>query len=117
MGTLMQDSARVAALQSGFLARQAQLWTSMVGDPSQPVVAGERGDKRFGAKEWRENPYFSYLRQSYLLTSEFLNELAASSTLEPRAKERLQFAVKQWCDAMAPSNFAATNPAVLREAI
>jgi poly(3-hydroxyalkanoate) synthetase len=25
--------------------------------------------------------------------------------------------VKQWCDAMSPANFAATNPAVLRDAL
>jgi len=112
----MQDSARFAALQSGYLTQQAQLWAATVAGAGTDV-AQERGDRRFAGKEWRENAYYSYLRQSYLLASRFLTELAASVQIEEKAKERLQFAVKQWCDAMAPTNFAATNPAVLREAL
>ncbi len=113
----MQDSARFAALQSGYIARQAQLWASMLGDQSSTVVAPDPGDRRFAAREWRDNPYYSYLKQSYLLASRFLTELADNAELDAKSKERLQFAVRQWCDAMSPANFAATNPAVLREAM
>jgi polyhydroxyalkanoate synthase len=117
MASLTQDSARFAALQSGYIAKQAQLWAAMLGEQGTPVATPEPGDRRFAAKEWNENPYFSYLKQSYLLASRFLNELAESAELDAREKERLRFAVKQWCDAMSPANFAATNPAVLREAL
>ena len=117
MTSLTQDSARFAALQSGYIVKQAQLWASTLGDKSGPVVAPLPGDRRFAAKEWHDNPYYSYLKQSYLLASRFLTELAETVELDAKAKERLQFAVKQWCDAMSPANFAATNPAVLREAL
>jgi polyhydroxyalkanoate synthase len=116
MSTLMADSSRFAALQSGYVAQQAKLWAATLAGTGADVV-GERGDKRFAGKEWRDNAYYSYLRQSYLLAANFLNDLAASAQLDEPSKERLQFAVRQWCDAMAPTNFAATNPAVLREAI
>jgi len=112
----MQDSARFAALQASYLAKQLQLWTSMLGGGASPV-SGAPGDKRFSSREWRDNAYFSYLRQSYLLAADFLTELASEAELDAKAKERLQFAVRQWCDAISPANFAATNPAVLREAL
>jgi polyhydroxyalkanoate synthase len=121
MASLTQDSARFAALQSGYVAKQAQLWAAMMGEQGAPAapaaVTSDPGDRRFAAKEWNENPYFSYLKQSYLLASRFLSELAEGAELELREKERLRFAVKQWCDAMSPANFAATNPSVLREAL
>jgi len=122
MASLTQNPARFAALQSGYVAKQAQLWAAMLGSgagaPTVPaVVAPEPGDRRFTAKEWNDNPYFSYLKQSYLLASRFLIELADSAELDAKSKERLQFAVRQWCDALSPANYAATNPAVLREAL
>jgi len=117
MSNLAKDSERFAALQSGYVAQQAQLWSAMFGGAKEPVVKPEPGDRRFGAKEWQDNPYFSYVKQSYLLAARFLSELADSADLDARSKERLQFAVKQWCDAMSPANFAVTNPAVLREAL
>jgi polyhydroxyalkanoate synthase len=113
----MKDPARFAALQSGYVAQQAQLWSAMAGGAGDPLVRPEAGDRRFAAKEWQDNPYYSYLKQSYLLATRFLAELAESVDADAKAKERLQFAVKQWCDAMSPANFAATNPAVLREAL
>jgi polyhydroxyalkanoate synthase len=114
---MQQDSTRLAALQSGYIAKQAQLWASMLGEQGSVMVAPEPGDRRFAAREWRDSPYYSYLKQSYLLACRFLAEAAEAAELDPKSKERLQFAVKQWCDAMSPANFAATNPAVLREAL
>src|SRR5579862_872628 len=117
MARLMQDSARFAELQSDYVAKQARLWSSLLVSNSEAVVTPEPGDRRFAAKEWRDNPYYAYLKQSYLLASGFLTELAQSAELDAKTKERLQFAVKQWCDAMSPANFAATNPAVLQQAL
>ena len=123
MSTLLQGSTHFGVLQSSYIAKQARLWSAML-DPqssakalAEPVVAPAPGDRRFASREWRDNPYFSYLKQSYLLAAGFLAELAASAQLDATSKERLQFAVKQWCDAMCPANFAATNPAVLKLAL
>jgi len=123
MSALFQGGAHFGVLQSSYIARQAQLWSAML-DPrtsaqalAEPVVAPEAGDRRFASREWRDNPYFSYLKQSYLLATGFLADLAANAELDAGSRERLQFAVKQWCDAMCPVNFAATNPAVLKLAL
>jgi polyhydroxyalkanoate synthase subunit PhaC len=127
MSTLLEGGARAGAqfavLQSNYIAKQAQLWSAMLDRkngaqaPAEPVVASDPGDRRFAASEWRSNAYFSYAKQSYLLASRFLGELAEAAELDGKSKERLQFAVKQWCDAMCPANFAVTNPAVLKQAL
>jgi polyhydroxyalkanoate synthase len=117
MASLTRDAARFAALQAGYAAKQAQLWGAMFGGADAQVVAPEAGDKRFASKEWRDNAYYSYLKQSYLLAAQFLADLAAGAELDAKTRERVQFAVKQWTDAMSPANFAATNPAVLRTAM
>jgi polyhydroxyalkanoate synthase len=114
----MQGNANFAVLQSSYLVKQAQLWSAMLGGHKDaPAIAPEPGDRRFSAKEWRDSPYYSYVKQSYLLAADFLGELAEAAELDAKSKEKLQFAVKQWCDAMSPANFAALNPAVLKLAL
>src|SRR5690606_20589848 len=73
-------------------------------------------DRRFSHPAWRENAYYAYLRESYLLASRHLLECVERSTLERHAKDRARFAVRQWIDAMCPANFVATNPEVLAQA-
>jgi polyhydroxyalkanoate synthase subunit PhaC len=106
-----------AALQSAYLEKQAKLWSALLNGRGESVAAAEPGDRRFSHREWSENPYYDYLKQSYLLASRYLQDLVEQSALEPRAKERARFAVKQWIDAMCPANFAATNPQALEQAL
>ena len=75
------------------------------------------GDRRFAAREWRELPYFALLKQGYLLFGEYLNELATLAALPEQDKRRLAFVTKQYVDALAPTNFMATNPEVLNRAL
>ena len=62
-------------------------------------------------------PYFALVRQSYLLASAYLTDLAALAQLPDHDKERLGFVVRQYIDALAPTNFAATNPEVIERAL
>ena len=73
-------------------------------------------DRRFGGPEW-QTPYFALLRDAYLATSRYWLDAAESAELPPREKERLVFAVRQWLDAIAPTNFPATNPEAIKLAI
>jgi len=109
------DREQVGALQAAYLEKQLQLWNALAAGKADSAARPEAGDRRFAAKEWRDNPYYSYLKQSYLLAGEFLAQLVESTELAGQAKERLRFTVKQWVDAMSPANFAATNPEVLRQ--
>ena len=85
--------------------------------PLAEVVASPAVDHRFSDRLWHELPYFSLLRQSYLLASGYLTELAQHAPLPPPDQRRLAFMTRQYLDAIAPSNFAATNPEVLRRAL
>ena len=109
-------------LQKEFAARHAALWQGMLQggrDAAPPsIIEAAPGDKRFAAAEWTASAYFSYLRQAYLLNADFLNRLMETLPVaDAAARQRLQFATRQYVDAMAPSNFAATSPEFVRTAL
>jgi polyhydroxyalkanoate synthase len=105
------------ALQRTYLDQQAKLWAALASGKRETVVEPEPGDRRFAAKDWHDNPFYDYLKQSYLLAARYLEQLVDAAQLEPRAKERVRFAARQWIDAMCPANFPVTNPEALREAL
>ena len=114
------DSAPWAKLQTEFAQQQVALWTSMLaresGSDVAPVIAPEKGDRRFSSEEWRTNPAYDYLKQSYLLNSKYLSALVDHVQVDERTRARLGFFVRQIIDATSPANFAAMNPDVLRAA-
>ena len=117
-GTAFSTSAwGNSALQRGYFEKQARLWAALASGKRETLAAPEPGDRRFAAKEWRDNPYYDYLKQSYLLAARYLDELVEAAELEPQAKARTRFAARQWIDAMCPANFPATNPEALRQAL
>jgi len=116
LARLSGDTGRIGAIQAEYLEKQRALWASLAAGGAVEAARPEPGDRRFAAREWRDNPYYSYLKQSYLLAAEFLERLVEAAELDGQAKARLRFTVRQWVDAMSPANFAATNPEVLRAA-
>ena len=115
------DAAKLTGLQARHAQQHAALWQSMVardsGKPVVPVAAPDRGDRRFSAGEWQRNPWFDYLRQSYLINARALADSVEALEAEPRTKDRLRFIARQVADAMSPANFAATNPDALKLAL
>ncbi|MEH6579183.1 MAG: class I poly(R)-hydroxyalkanoic acid synthase [Amphritea sp.] len=98
---------------------QINLWQNILTGKSSesPVAEPQKGDRRFAADEWSQNPVFSYIKQSYLLTSNLMNEMAANANLNETEQNKLEFYTKQYIDAMSPTNFAVTNPEVLQQAL
>jgi polyhydroxyalkanoate synthase len=97
----------------------ATLWEStarkMLGGEAAPVVVPKPGDKRFKDQAWNDNQIFDFIKQSYLLTANWLQStVGAVEVDDPDAKKRVGFYTKQFADAMAPTNFLLTNPEVLR---
>ena len=117
LAELQRSGAQLAALQAGYFEKQGKLWEALLSGRQESIAPPQPGDRRFSGRPWRDNPYFDYLRQSYLLASQFLEEAVDAADLPPQAKERVRFAAKQWIDAMSPANFAATNPQVLQQAL
>jgi len=106
---------KLRLLQERLYREHLALWGSLLSggnDAAQDAAAA--GDHRFDAPEWSEVPFFRYLRQAYLLNARFLHELGELAELDGHAKRRLQFVLRQFADAIAPTNFAATNPEVIK---
>ncbi|HEX7564397.1 MAG TPA: class I poly(R)-hydroxyalkanoic acid synthase, partial [Bradyrhizobium sp.] len=61
---------------------------------------------------------FSYIRDSYLLSARaILSAVRGVKGLDEETSRKVEFYTKQFVDALAPSNFLATNPEVLSKTI
>ena len=93
-----------------------QAFMSMLGQESQPVVAPAKTDRRFSHEDWASKPAFDTIKQSYLLTSQWMRNLVSDvEGLDEHTAERVKFFTERFMDAMSPTNFALTNPAVLEK--
>ena len=100
--------SRLAELQGSYLKAMTALWNDFVEHPDR--TAAPIRDTRFSDPAWQENSLASFAARTYLLNAEFMNQLAASIEADPKLQARVRFAVSQWLDAAAPSNFLAFNP-------
>lgn len=115
---LWADPARVAQMQTELWTEGLGFWQRMLGqapaDEQAALKEKADRDKRFASPEWAAHPMFDMIRQSYLLVSErLLGSVEALPGLDDRQRQKLKFQTQQFVDAMAPSNFAATNPLVI----
>ncbi|MDQ2963506.1 MAG: class I poly(R)-hydroxyalkanoic acid synthase [Pseudomonadota bacterium] len=119
--TAWVDPAAAAELTERYNRRFEALWRrAIAGSDVSPAATGTQAavpDRRFGAKEWREQPYFTWLKDAYLLYADYVRELAALAQGDPESRKRVRFLARQYADAIAPSNFLATNPEALKLAI
>jgi len=95
------------------------LWAGTLasGLSEQPlqVIEPDATDRRFRDAAWQGRLPFNYLKQAYLLGSrQALAILEEVRGLDPHTRHKLEFYTGQLIDAIAPSNSALTNPAVLR---
>jgi polyhydroxyalkanoate synthase len=101
-------------------AKGLETWGKMLGGVTAAPSADEkeRKDRRFAAPEWRENPIFDTIRQTYLRVSDqLLGTVDEIENIDPEMREKLRFATRSFVDAMSPSNFALTNPQVLKKTL
>ena len=83
-----------------------------------PLAKADPADRRFKDDAWRDNQVFDFIKQSYLLTSRWMQSTVAGvEGLDAKTKRKVEFFTKQFVDALAPTNFALTNPEVLRAAV
>ena len=117
---MMADPANLMQAQLDPLAGYWQLWQTtgrrLLGQEVEPVIEPERGDRRFHDPAWDEHTRLR-LHQAVLSADRALDgrhgqRASKASTTRPRQK--IDFYTRQFVDAMAPSNFVATNPEVLR---
>jgi polyhydroxyalkanoate synthase len=119
---MLTNPVRLAEGQMNLWRDYMNLWQSsmlrMMGAPALPVAEPAKGDKRFKDASWHEHFMFDYVKQSYLITARWLHEQVANvEGLSDAAKKKVDFFTRQYIDALAPSNFALTNPEVFRETV
>ena len=75
-------------------------------------------DRRFASPEWQDNPYFRTIRDAYLLASKQIRSVASVAEKDdtPNAA-MIDFLVDQYLNAIAPTNFAMTNPDVVKRTV
>ena len=56
-----------------------------MGGEALPVAEPEAGDNRFNDPEWSRNPYFDFWKQSYLITTRWLEDAARQDRRARRA--------------------------------
>jgi len=114
MTSLAGRPDRLFSAQADLFNRYMDLWASTTRRAAGEQPAPSK-DKRFKDPAWSENPMFDMMRQSYLVTSDWMNGLIASvDDVDPLVKRRAQFFTKLLTDAFSPSNFLASNPAALK---
>ena len=108
-------------LMTQYQRQQAGLWMKMFNLPNaeqfQEFTKPAPTDRRFHDKDWNDNPVFDFLKQSYLVASNLLTQMADNAELDEENQKKLKFYTRYFIDAMSPTNFAATNPEVIRQAL
>ncbi|MBV9931440.1 MAG: class I poly(R)-hydroxyalkanoic acid synthase [Alphaproteobacteria bacterium] len=117
---LFPDPAKLAEQQVALWSEGVTIWQRALGLETPRTEIEEKADKdrRFNAPQWRDNPLFDMIRQTYLLVSDrLLGSVDAIEGVDERQREKLRFLTRGFVDAMSPSNFALTNPVVLERAM
>ena len=117
---LMANPAQLMQAQIGFWQDYMTLWQNtarrIMGMDSTPVIAADPKDKRFRDDAWQQNEIFDFIKQSYLLSARYVNDVVGRvDGLDPKTAKKIDFYSRQFTDAMSPSNFVLTNPEVLRK--
>jgi polyhydroxyalkanoate synthase subunit PhaC len=119
---LLTNPAQAVAAQQQAASDFMKLWSSAAsraaGATPEPVIAPERGDRRFNDPAWSEEPVFDYLKQAYLLATKRMVELVENAEgLDEATRTRVLFFTQQYLQALSPANFPFTNPEAIRKAI
>ncbi|MBI1244097.1 MAG: class I poly(R)-hydroxyalkanoic acid synthase [Alphaproteobacteria bacterium] len=119
---MIANPAKLMQAQFSLWQDYMALWQSttrkMLGEPSEPVVSPAPEDRRFKDALWDENYVFDFIKQSYLLSARWVQATVHEvEGLDEKTARKVDFYTRQFVDAMAPSNFAMTNPEVLRETL
>src|SRR5690349_7579260 len=119
---MMANPAQLVEAQITLWRDYMTLWQSaakrMLGEPAEPVIKPSPEDRRFKDSLWDESYVFDLIKQSYLLTARWMQSTVKNvEGLDDKTAKKVDFYTRQFVDAMAPSNFAVTNPEVIRSTL
>ena len=119
---MLADPSKLVQAQMALWQDYLKLWQSttqrLMGQPATPVAEPAKGDKRFNDPAWKDEIVFDYIKQSYLLTSRWLQgTIKEVEGVDEKTAKKVDFYSRQFIDALSPSNFAMTNPAVVKATV
>ncbi|MDY3330642.1 MAG: class I poly(R)-hydroxyalkanoic acid synthase [Pelistega sp.] len=104
MAPMLGMTEQWLAMQQGFMEDFQRVFTQAASG-SLPALS----DRRFSSEAWQKNPQLLSLAHLYLLSSQKLSEMVEHLDMDQESKDKFIFAMQQWIDAVAPSNFFALN--------
>ncbi|MCC6531968.1 MAG: class I poly(R)-hydroxyalkanoic acid synthase [Burkholderiales bacterium] len=117
---MLADPFKLAEVQLKLWQDYLALWQGsmlrLMGQPAAPIAVPHSSDRRFKDPDWEQHFIFDYIKQSYLIAAKHLHRAVAQvEGLDETTAKKVDFYTRQYIDALAPTNFALTNPEVLRE--
>lgn len=110
---------KLIEIQMQAMQDMTKIWGSIFqpAETQEVVAEPQRGDRRFRDEQWSD-PLFSQFKQNYLVASDALRSMVnASSEEDPKKRAMVSFLVEQFLNATAPTNFAVSNPEVVRKTV
>jgi polyhydroxyalkanoate synthase len=115
----LADPKRAMEIQTNLGKAYLDLWAStmrrMTGESAEPVAKPDPKDRRFADPEWSSNQFYDFLKQAYLLGTQWAERIVNDAQgLDAHTRQKAEFYVRQIGNAISPSNFVLTNPELLR---
>ncbi len=122
MSSWAYDPAKVLDIQYNAWQSYVSVWQqsaqAFMGLDTTPVMNAVFGDRRFKDSDWDNNPFFAYIKQTYLVAATaIMASVEKVDDVDDKTAQKIAFFTKQSVDAVAPSNFVLTNPEVVRATI
>ena len=93
-------------------------WQQFIAATLPPEQQQPSQDKRFAAPAWQQNPFFAALRQAYeFIGEQLMRSVETMPGVDDRQRAQFRFAMRNFVDALSPTNFAFTNPQVIERTL
>ncbi len=104
---LMANPGRLMQAQLGYWQDYLTLWQNtarrLMGVETAPVIETDPRDKRFQDPAWKQNEIFDFIKQSYLLSARYINDVVSKvDGLSPKTSQKIDFYARQFINALSP---------------
>jgi polyhydroxyalkanoate synthase subunit PhaC len=118
----MSDPQNMMAAQTRLWEQYTAIWNNAwaraTGAQVTPIVVPAKNDKRFKDTDWSDNTVYDAIKQFYLATSSWAQEMVRDADgIDPHTRLKAKFYVENMMNMFSPSNFAATNPEVMKAVV
>ena len=122
MAEMMSNPSKILEHQIGYWGKALKHYVEAQQQFAQGRLAPPEdhtpSDRRFKNELWETHPFFNYLKQQYLFSSEAITSAMDDlEGLDDTDRKRVRYFTRQIVDLMSPSNFLGTNPEALAKAV